>query len=270
MATVTKGLSNTSYHANPALGSSSIKTLATRTPAHYLYESHNQTHSTTFDIGTAAHSLILENDTSKFEVIDAPNWLSKAAKEARQAAYAEGLVPLLTKEFEAVKAMRSSVMTHPLARNAFIGHEPEVSIFWEHETGTRLKCRPDALHVGGKRGNLIVDLKTTVSAAPDDFASSAARYGYHLQQAHYTAGVKAAYGEDFTFLFVTVEKEPPYLPNVHQIHSTDVARGAELVERGIRVYNECTKTGVWPGYLIGKPLELPRWSFYKEEELLER
>ena len=262
------GMSNKDYHAHPALGSTSLKTLATKTPAHWKWDSEHPRNSDAFDLGTAAHSLILENDTSMFEIVDAANWMTKDAKAAKAAAHAAGRVPLLTKDFEQVQAMRDAVMAHPLAQAAFTGHVPERSIFWEHESGTRLKTRPDALHTGGPLGNLIVDLKTTASADPREFGRTAATFGYHIQQAHYQAGLKAAYGEDFDFLFVLVEKQKPHLVSVIELNSEDVARGADLAERGVRVYNHCTQTGEWPGYESAEPISLPNWARFQMDDLL--
>ena len=160
------GISNSDYHANPALGSTSLKTLATRTPAHYQWDQAHRKTSDAFTLGTAAHSLILEDDTSGIEVVAADNWLSKAAKEAKAAALAEGKQPLLVKEMSQVVAMRDAVMAHPLARAAFTGHKAEQSVFWE-EDGLMLKCRPDAWQPG-----VLVDLKTTRDANPNEFGKT--------------------------------------------------------------------------------------------------
>lgn len=263
------GISNSDYHKDPALGSTSLKTLATRTPAHYQYDLTHPKSSAAFDLGTAAHSLILEHDETGVVVIDVDSKRGKAWTEPASAAEALGQIALTSKEWAQVKGMRDSVMAHPLARAALEGGEPEQSVFWDHETGTALKCRPDMLHRGGKLGNLIVDLKTVQSASPEEFARSAATFGYHIQQAHYQAGLKAVTGEDFDFIFVLIEKSAPYLPAVVQLDAEDVARGAELAERSIRIFNECTKADNWPGYASDKPIELPRWARYQEEDLLE-
>ena len=264
------GISNADYHNDPALGSTSLKTLATKTPAHYKYDQEHPKTSDAFTLGTAAHSLILENDTTQFEIVDAANWLTKDAKAAKAEALTAGRVPLLTKEFEQVQAMRDAVMANPLARTALTGHKAEYSAFWEHESGTMIKTRPDAMHDGGPLGNLIVDLKTCASADPNEFGRTAHQFGYHIQQAHYQAGLKAVTGEDFDFLFVLVEKQPPFLVSVVELDAEDVARGAELAERGIRIFNDCTKSGVWPGYESSRPIEIPQWARYQEEDALSK
>ena len=263
------GVSNADYHRDEALGSTSLKTLATKTPAHYQHDKANPKSSAAFDLGTAAHSLILEGDASGVVVIDVEAKRGKAWTENADYAAANGKIALTSKEWAQVTDMRDAVMAHPLARAALEGGEPEQSVFWSHETSTPLKCRPDMLHRGGKIGNLIVDLKTVQSASPDEFARSAATFGYHIQQAHYQAGLKAATGEDFDFIFVLIEKSAPYLPAVVQLDAEDVARGAELAERSIRIFNECSKSGRWPGYESSAPIELPRWARYQEEEILD-
>lgn len=59
-----EGISSADYHADPALGSTSLKTLATRTPAHWRWESAHPVHKDIYDLGTVTHSLILEGDES--------------------------------------------------------------------------------------------------------------------------------------------------------------------------------------------------------------
>jgi hypothetical protein len=263
------GIKNAYYHKDEALGSTSLKTLATRTPAHYQWDKSHPKSSDAFTLGTAAHSLILEDSMADIVVVEADNWLTKFAKEAKAEALAAGFQPLITKEWAQVQAMRDAVMAHPLARAAFDGGTPEQSVFWNHESGTALKCRPDMLHQGGKLGNLIVDLKTVQSAAPEEFSKSAANFGYHIQQAHYQAGLKAATGEDYAFAFVLVEKSAPYFVSVVELHADDVIRGADMVERSIRIYNECQASGRWPAYESSTPIELPRWARYREEDILD-
>jgi hypothetical protein len=256
------GITNADYHANPALGSTSLKTLATRTPAHYQHDKAHPKNSDAFTLGTAAHSLILEDDTSGIEVVAADNWLSKAAKEAKAAALAEGKQPLLVKEMAQVVAMRDAVMSHPAARAAFTRHKAEQSVFWD-EDGLMLKCRPDAWQTG-----VLVDLKTTRDANPNEFGKTAHEYGYHQSAAHYIDGVKAATGEELPFHFVLVEKTEPYLVSVVELDIEAINIGRQLNDRAKRIYRECMETNTWPGYPTADLISLPMWAIYKAEELL--
>lgn len=256
------GISNAEYHRSPALGSTSLKTLATRTPAHYMHEKLNPVHKDAYTLGTAAHSLILEADTSGIVVVPADNWLTKDAKAAKAEALAAGKQPLLTKEMAQVVAMRDAVMAHPVARELFTGHKAEESVFWKEDSLT-LKCRPDAWKPG-----LLVDLKTTRSASPSEFGKTAHEYGYHQSAAHYIDGVKAATGEDLPFTFVLVEKTAPYLVSVVELDIEAINFGRMLNDRAKRIYRECTETGNWHGYPTAEQVPLPMWAIYQTEELL--
>jgi len=256
------GITSAAYHAHPALGSTSLKTLATRTPAHYQWDKTHPKHSDAFTIGTAAHSLILENDTSGIEVVAAENWLTRAAKEAKGEALAAGKQPLLIKEMAQVLAMRDAVMTHPVARELFTGHRPEASVFWD-ENGHELKCRPDAWLPGQ-----LVDLKTTINADPREFGKTAYNFGYHQSAAHYIDGVKAATGEELPFTFVLIEKQAPYLVSVVQLDWEAIELGRALNDRAKRIHAECAATGNWPGYPSTDPIELPTFAVYQTEDLL--
>lgn len=256
------GISNADYHADAALGSTSLKTLATKTPAHWLYDSTHPNTSDAFTLGTAAHSLILEDDVSQFVIVDATNWLTKDAKTAKAEALSGGLVPLLTKEFDQVQAMRDSVMSHDLARTAFTGHKAEQSVFWD-EDGAMLKCRPDAWNPGA-----LIDLKTARDANPAEFGKVAAEYGYHQSAAHYIDGVKAATGEELPFHFVLVEKTEPYLVSVVELDIEAINIGRALNDRAKRIYRECSESNTWPGYVTADLVSLPMWAIYKAEDLL--
>ncbi|MDR6268877.1 PD-(D/E)XK nuclease-like domain-containing protein [Arthrobacter russicus] len=255
-------LSSADYHRYHALGSTSLKTLAMRTPAHYQWDLHHRVEKKEFDLGTAAHSMILENDDSRIVQVNFDSWISRDAKEARAAAYADGLTPLLIRDYRQVVGMRDAVMAHPLARQAFTNHKAETSVFWK-EDGLDLKCRPDAW-----RPDLLIDLKTTKNADPRHFNKTVADFGYHQSHAHYVDGIKAVTGEELPFLFVLVEKFPPYLVSVVELHPLAVDMGRRLNTRAKRIYQECTKTGIWPGYPRSEQIELPAWAAQQMEGLL--
>jgi len=255
-------ISNTDYHKDPALGSTSLKTLAARTPAHYQHEKAHPKSSDAFDLGTVAHSLILEGDESGVKVIEVTEKKGKVWTEPADAARAEGRIPLKTSEWEQVKAMRDSVMAHPIARDYLTGHRAEESVFWE-EDGLKLKCRPDAWQPGA-----LVDLKTTVNGDPREFGKTAYNFGYHQSAAHYQDGVRTVTGETLRFIFVLVEKTAPYLVSVVELDEVALDYGRQMNDRAKRIYRECTETGRWPGYPIAEPVSLPMFSMYQLDDLL--
>jgi len=257
------GITNANYHADSALGSTSLKTLATRTPAHYQYEKLNPKSSAAFDLGTAAHSLILEQDESGIVVIDVDAKRGKVWTEPASAAEADGKIALTSKEWAQVVAMRDAVMAHPFARGLFTGHKAEHSVFWQELDGLILKCRPDAWQPGA-----LIDLKTARDANPNEFGRTAHEYGYHQSAAHYIDGVKEATGEDLPFHFVLVEKTAPYLVSVVELDWEAIDLGRALNDRAKRIYRECLETNTWPGYPAAEPISLPNYAVYQTEDLL--
>lgn len=250
------------YHSDPALGSTSLKTLATRTPAHYQHEKLHPKSSAAFDLGTAAHSLILEQDESGIVVIDVDAKRGKVWTDPASAAEAEGKIALTSKEWAQVVAMRDAVMAHPFARGLFTGHKAEQSVFWEDD-GLMLKCRPDAWQPG-----TLIDLKTARDANPNEFGKTAHEYGYHQSAAHYIDGVKAATGEELPFHFVLVEKTAPFLVSVVELDIEAVNIGRQLNDRAKRIYRECVESDTWPGYPNADLISLPMWAIYQAEDLL--
>lgn len=260
--TLIPDMSNYAYHAHAALGSTSLKTLATRTPAHWRWERDHPVHKDAYDIGTAAHSLILEDDESGVVVIDVAEKRGKAWTEPAEAAKADGKIPLKSSEWAMVKAMRDSVYAHPAAREAFAEYKPEQSVFWE-EGDLALKCRPD-LWAPGK----LWDLKTTINADPREFGKTAYNYGYHQSAAHYIDGVKELTGEELPFGFILVEKTAPYLVSVVELDWEAIDLGRALNDRAKRIYRECSDSGNWPGYAPAEPISLPNFAVYETEDLL--
>lgn len=256
------GITNADYHADPALGSTSLKTLATKTPAHYQHGLTHKKSSDAFTLGTAVHSLVLEDDASGVTVVSHDNWLTKDAKTAKADALANGRQPLLEKEWQQVMDMRRIVMAHPFARKLFTGHKAEQSVFWD-EDGLTLKCRPDAWQPG-----MLIDLKTTVNADPREFGKTAHNFGYHQSAAHYQDGVFAATGERLPFVFVLVEKTAPYLVSVVQLDDEALDYGRQLNDRAKRIYAECTEAGNWPGYPPAEPVSLPGYAIYEMDDIL--
>lgn len=257
------------YFANPALGSTSIKTLSdpdiSMAEAQYLL-SHNE-HKPAYDVGTLAHALILEGSLDHLvQRVEYDNYYKKEAKAARDAAYADGLIPINNSEVDSVlapvEAMREAVMAHPIARELFTSHEPEVSAFWEQD-GVPLKGRIDALHTSKK---LAVDLKTIRSARPDDVRKQISDYGYYIQARHYLNGMEAVTGDEHDWLFVMVGKTAPYSVSVHRLAPFVLEDAQIRIDHAISRYKTALEHG-WTGYEQIYEHELTPWEAIKNEAL---
>ena len=262
------------YHLDPVPGGSLSSTGARRIldcPAKFRYEQDHPVYKQVFDFGSAAHKLVLGTGP-ELVVIDAEDWRTKAAREARDEARAFGKSPVLTHEYEQVKAMAAEIRWHPLAGRLFnpADGQAEVSLFWvDAEYPVWRRARLDWLRPGTEtRRALIIDYKSADSASPDAFAKSAANLGYHQQDAFYGDGVRAlGLDDDPGFLFVVQEKTPPYLVTVCEL--TGVARevGRQRNRRAIERFRDCREAGIWPGYSDGvEYISLPAWALRDLEE----
>lgn len=259
------------YHARPELSSSGArKLLQAAGPARFRYE---QTHpprpTDEMTFGSAAHKLVLGEGAAIVEV-EAANWLTKAAKEARNEALDAGKLPLLTRELAQAKEMAAVVRDHPLAAGLLRSGTAEQAMFWtDEETGVPCRALVDWTTRRGGRV-LLVDYKTCSSADPDELERAIYRFGYHIQRAFYLAGVKALGLSEkppaFTFIFQ--EKTPPYLVNVTQCGPIAVEAGEHYARQARLIYRDCIESGQWPGFRTDdiELTELPGYAITKFRE----
>ena len=216
------GLTSREYHSSKAWSKSGLDKVH-KSPAHFFTEKSEESAALTF--GRALHCAILEPDKFNSAYTLAPKVDKRTnAGKTEWAAFEldcsiKGKEIISFDDMMTIRAMYDSIMSHPLARNIFKDGESELSFFWkDHLTGLQCRCRPDYY----RRDGILVDLKTTASAAPHEFARSFANYRYHVQAAFYTDGVFNV--SDFStfeaptdFLLVAVEKEPPYGLRVYRV-----------------------------------------------------
>lgn len=273
---VVDGLSADDYHADRnSISSTGLrKLLAPGCPAQFKHDRDNpQPHKKEFDLGHAAHLMVL-GEGPELAVIDYPDWRKKDAQAERNEAYADGKVPLLTKDFEMVTAMAAAIRQHPLAGPLFAPGSgvAERSIFWtDPATGIRCRVRPDYLkQLPGL--TLAVDYKTITKADPETISKAIRDHGYHQQDALYVDGIEAAglAPDGCRFLFVFQQKTAPYLITVRELdqQSRDIGRAKN--QRALRLFADCTATGIWPdwtGPVDDIPqISLPTWAALNEAE----
>lgn len=226
-------------------------------------------HKPQYDTGKAFHRLVL-GDGPEVVVWDGDSWRSGDARAFREAAYVAGQVPLLAAEMAAVEAMAAAVKAHDTAPLLFTGGAAEVSAFWVDEaTGVQCKARFDYLPDPQEGRRLVVpDLKSAVSADPGEFAKSAARFGYVMQQIHYSSALRhLGIDPDPAFVFVVVEKDAPHLVNVGQFaDQNDIDATAVALDKALRLYRDCLAADHWPGWPGVTDLTLPTWHIYQLEE----
>lgn len=261
------------YHADPVPGGSlsvsgAKKLLPPSCPAKYAWEREHPEPKRHFELGTAAHRMVLGLG-AEWALIDYPDYRTKAAQQAQREARDAGVTPILAPEYEQIQAMAAAIRTHPLA-SALLCREdvqPEQSFFWQDpEFGIWCRARLDALRPGSPP--IAADYKSTRCADPRSFAKSAADYGYHQQEAWYADAVAAVLGTQPAFFFIAQEKEPPYLVTVCELADEDVAAGRAANRRAMEIYRDCQARCLWPGYQPDDGIaliSLPAWARARED-----
>lgn len=232
-------------------------------PAKFFYAQDHPRRKKVWDFGSGAHKLVLGAGPDIAEVAY-DNWLTKDAKQQREAAYAAGKTPLLSKELAVARAMAAALESHPMAWNLLDPEHgvAEQSIFWKDaRTDIWLRSRLDWTYDAGNGQLIIVDYKTAESADNDAVAKASANYHYEMQNALYTDGLTAVTGADVSFWNIFQEKNPPYLVNVIELIPDAVRIGRNRNSYAIDVYRRCVATGEWPGYGDDvNEIALPAWA----------
>jgi hypothetical protein len=273
------GLPAVDYHAMRALSASGAWLLAEECAAKFLWRSpwnplYVPEAKTDFDIGVAAHLAVLEPErqVDSIVLIEAGDYRTTKAHEARDAARAAGKVPLLPYQFDIVRAIAGSIRAHPIASEAFRGGEAEVTLIWsDSETGIPCKARPDYLPHDGR---WLVDLKTALSANPRSWRDQAYRLGYHARAAWYLDGAEAVLGKiPEEYWFVIVEKEPPYLVSVVSFDADGLAWGRIANRKACERFAVSAAANDWPGYREPGQnhdrafrIGLPAWALYQLQD----
>ncbi len=240
----------------PSLNASIATTLLTATPAHArlqhprLNPQQDREESSRLDLGTIAHGILLEGDSSRVVVIDADDWRKKETKEQRDEARAAGKLPILKADhatvLEMVKAAEGYIYLSEIAAD-FKAAIPEQTLIWQ-EAGIWLRCRPDKATPDWR---VVFDYKTCAGTAhPAVWAKSAmVRYGYDIQAAINLRGVKAlTKAKRTTFVFLVQEIEPPYVLSIVSLSPEWLQLADDKLRVAMSIWQGCTRKNEWPGY----------------------
>lgn len=196
-------------------------------------------------------------------------------------------IVITAEELARAQAMADAVMSHPVAGKLLSPKAgvAELSCYWlDEETGVLCRCRPDFWRDDG----IVVDLKTTADASLEAFQRSVNDWRYHVQQAFYEDGIKAAAkqapeqrADDPTglvmadgwerpmpkaFLFVAVENDAPHAVAVYRVETESVEIGRREYRADLTAYAESLRTDKWPGYSDRiEPIGLPAWRLRQEQ-----
>jgi hypothetical protein len=249
------------YHADPApipsLSHSIARVILDSSPMHARWKhprltpepppKHEPTKS--MDDGTILHKLILGRGED-FEIIDAADWRTNAAKAAFKAARAIGKVPVLAHHLESLMACANAVLAqmraHPACAEFFEPGQSEATMLWREGP---VWCRSLVDRIPDREGAPLYDLKSTQrSAAPEEFGRTLERM-YATQNAFYSRGAQAVLpGPPREFRFIVFETSAPFAVSVLVCGASLLEIAERDIKRAVMSFAKCQILGDWPGY----------------------
>ena len=131
--------------------------------------------------------------------------------------------------------------------------------------GILLKARFDILP---RTGNCIPDLKTCEDASIEAAEKAIGSYGYFRQAAFYLRVARLLGIQKEAFVYIFVEKSPPYAVACYQLADEVLLAGDKLIERDLQLLQNCMSEGKWPGYGDGvRGVGVPGWMMKQLEQI---
>lgn len=178
-----------------------------------------------------------------------------------------------------------------------------------HRMRDAVMAHPAAAGVLQRGQNMVIDLKTTDDASVEGFSKSIANWRYDVQHPFYLDGLREAIrqsggvlpdevvagaaelsaywidretgvlcrcrpdywrGEPKHFIFIAVEKKPPYAVGVYVLDGESVELGRAVYRADLKRYAECKANDNWPGYGDKiQTISVPGWHANKNAHLLD-
>lgn len=266
-------LTNSEYHALPAIGASGLK-LLNQAPAKYyaayLDPNRKPLESTAAMLrGTMIHTACLEPHLFDEQYVTVPDGIDKRTKEGKQLfsdIIASGKAPIKSEDAELALALREVFHRHDFIAFEVLNNTPIIEqSFIADINGVQVKIRPDIWiePCADFPNGAIIDLKTTADASPAGFGKAITNYEYWLQSALYCMVIQREYNlpEPPPFYWFAQETDAPYLNKVYKCSQVIYEYGVSEAERLLEIYRVSLATGEWFGYGFGiEDAELPIWK----------
>ena len=224
-------ISNNEYHASSGISRSSLLEFK-RSPYHFWHKymverSDSADPSAALVMGNLIHTMVLEPHKFDDEFVVRPEMDRRT--NAGKFAYNQfistmaGRMSVTKDQVNQADLIANSILTNELCKEMLEGCEIEKSIYFTHlGTGIQCKVRPDAF-----KGGLVIDLKTTADASYRSFQNSAYKFGYFLQAAMIDYAFLSQGMKMEKFIFIVVEKEPPYAVAVYVLDEEAIVYGVK-------------------------------------------
>lgn len=221
--------------------------------------------------GTALHTAVLEPDRFDREYAEWEKVPGKA-EAAFVKAQAASDKTLYSSEWDIPRmAQRLRDDPHSGAILANLHGRAEVSIVWDDPLGVRCKARIDGLFP-----KLGLDVKTIGDEVTARNCTGAAmKWGYPFQAAFCLRGLRILGEGVRKWALVFIEKDTktrtfPTEVATFWIDGPILEYGEKQVERALKQYRECCKSGKWPGPGAKgtKNMTLPTWAAAEEDMVI--
>lgn len=280
------GVDSDTYHRWDAASNSRLSDLD-RSPAYCRERIDHPTVPTPALVdGAATHTVILEPALFDVRYVVAPTCVARTAKDEECGNGASLVIggkgyckvkghapagPLDSRQVisAAVKAgidgRLASIAKHARAAKlmASLGVSEASFIWTDAETGVPCKGRLDRLvEVAGR--SVLVDVKRTRDAHPDDFSRFVMSSGVHRQLAFYRDGLRAVGKKVDDVLVLAVMDDAPYEVYLYRPLDIVIDQGRAAYRAALADYAECSRKNEWPmgtGRVLS--IDLPEWAKQK-------
>lgn len=265
--------SDAAYRADPcpepSLTQSCAKVLLENSPLHAwtqnvrLNPGYEANSERKFDVGNIAHALLIGRGKT-LEVLNFPDWRTKASQEARALCEANGKLGVLERHHalaqRMVDAAREQMALRKLDHLFNVG-AGEVCLAWQ-EGDIWLRQLVDWLTPDGL---IFADYKSTQeSAAPHALARKMVSDGWDVQGAMGERGLNALDPQNQgrrRYLFVVQEQQRPYALSVCELSESVLTMGRKKLDTAVSIWRRCMTENRWPGYAADVIVpDYPGWA----------
>ena len=277
------GLPFSVYLQIDAANASLLWTMREKSPLHALYErEHPKPPTPALEFGRLFHKALLEPklwaDTVRTLPSDAPRRPTDRQRNAKNpspatvaavewwdAWEADVKETITSDDAESIAAMCASVRASQ-CKNYTTGGRSEVTMVWkDDETGLLCKGRCDYLQRPDLGNDVITDVKTTLDASARGFSRAAYNFGYFLPAAYYSDAWLRLTGEQPFFVWLAVEKQPPYVAKAWEVDEKIIQAGRNAYRSLLNRWADCVARDTYPAY--GDNVEIitfPDWALANE------
>lgn len=260
------------YQSQPGLNQSTIKQILAN-PQKWANGFAETPRSAALNFGAFCHDCLLSPqeipDKYLLADIEKLDLRLKAHKELQREADERGLILVDNATIAHAKALISA-NDRTLKEYFQADGDRELSFYGSYlgETPIHTKARFDFISSNRCR---IVDLKIMQNADKANFAAAVAKFGYHIQAAYYM-DVIGETPKPKEFIFVAIEKEPPYLCGIYRLSQETIDLGRERYKKAVRIFKNKPYFSTQNYYEVDlefdtvereQTITLPAYAFYE-------